>query len=141
MLKNKYHEDGLTLVELLAVVITLGCIFLLGWVGFAAKQQKDHDKEIHTSMVSVVEHIDSLGADPSDVVRVSSSGNGSATIDINGEESLVTIQTDVTVRTLGGNNSAESYLLYGTHLRGSNYSISSDKGEKKYDSANGGFVN
>lgn len=141
MLKNKRHEDGYSLVEVLFFTVMMGLIFLLAYPGFAAHHQNKYNEKIHTSMVAVVERIDSLGAEPSDTIRVSSTGNGSATVDINGEESLVTIQPDVTVHTLGGSNSSEAYILYGTHSNSAEYSISSDKGEKKYDSANGGFVN
>lgn len=145
ILKNvkrlRKEDSGSALLEVLFFVVMLAFVFLF-FVAIPAdkRTQVSYDEEVHNALTNVVQAIEGTQVDSNSSVRVTTTNN-IITITVDNKDKQISAPEGINVSTVGNKDIIDDYVLYATHEKSVNYSVGGNKGQKKYDSARGGFLN
>lgn len=145
ILKNvkrlRKEDSGSALLEVLFFVAMLAFVFLF-FVAIPAdkRTQVSYDEEVHNALTNVVQAIEGTQVDSNSSVRVVTANN-IITITVDSKDKQISAPEGINVSTVGNKDVIDDYVLYATHEKSVNYSVGGEKGQKKYDSARGGFIN
>lgn len=138
---RKEDSGSALLTEVLFFVVMLAFVFLF-FVAIPAEKrtQVSYDEEVHNTLANVVQVVEGTQVDSDSSVRVVTTNN-IITITVDNKDKQISAPEGVNVSTVGNKNIIDDYVLYATHEKSVNYSVGGKKGQKKYDSARGGFLN